>query len=627
MDPPIRRAAAVILAVLLTVLPTTLARAAVPTVAAFSPVSGPVGTMVTIFGTGFTGGVAVNFNGISSSSFAFLSDTQAQATVPPGATTGRISVVTPAGTALSLANFTVTTSGPTLVDCAANPTALQPAIDAVSSGATLYVSGTCVGTFTVSKDLALIGKPATLDAQGLGTPLIVSSGSVKVVGLTFTGGTGSAPGGGIFNNGTLMIERSVVSGNISMNGFGGIGNNGTLTIERSLVSENTSTNGFGGGIYNSGTLTITKSVVSGNTATLGGGIINYGSFTITNSRLSNNKATNGAGGGIVNFDSLTIMRSSMSANSATSGGAIYNGGALSITYSKLSGNMATNGPGGGVYSAFGTLTIARSVLSGNSALSGGAILTIGGSASVTDSTVSGNSAAFNGGGIYNESGFDQAGLHTGSLTLAASTLNDNSASDPNGGGGGIYNGSAPGSTVSITNSTLNRNSATYGGGIINVGSLAMTSTTVRGNTAMSGGGIYNGNAEDIVGSSIFSASINAGNVGGDCSGPGPFTSNGYNLVGVDCAFSSVGDRTVAHTWQPIGIGPLAYNGGPTRTMAVFYKSPAKDAIPLGALDAEGLTSLCLSSGATDQRYVRRPQGPACDIGSFERRAWTWSLEA
>ena len=151
------------------------------------------------------------------------------------------------------------------------------------------------------------------------------------------------------------------------------------------------------------------------------------------------------------------------------------------------------------------------------------------------------------------------------------------------------------------NSTLSRNSATYGGGIINVGSLAVVSTTMRGNTAMRGGGIYNGNADAIVGSSIISASINAGNVGGDCSGPGTFTSNGYNLAGVDCAFSfSVGDRTVAHTWQPIGIGPLAYNGGPTRTMAVFYKSPAKDAIPVGALGAEGLASLCPSSGATDK---------------------------
>jgi hypothetical protein len=139
---------------------------------------------------------------------------------------------------------------------------------------------------------------------------------------------------------------------------------------------------------------------------------------------------------------------------------------------------------------------------------------------------------------------------------------------------------------------------------------------------MSGGGIYNGNAEAIVGSSSLSASINAGNVGGDCSGPGEFTSNGYNLAGVDCGFSSVGDRSV-HTWQPIGIGPLANNGGPTRTMALFIKSPAKDAIPVGASGADGLAHLCPSSGTTDQRFVRRPQGSACDIGSFERRTWTW----
>ena len=82
-----------------------------------------------------------------------------------------------------------------------------------------------------------------------------------------------------------------------------------------------------------------------------------------------------------------------------------------------------------MFSAFGTLSIERSMLSGNSASSGGGILTIGGSASVTASTVSGNSAAFDGGGIYNESGIDESGTRTGSLTVTASTLNDNSASD------------------------------------------------------------------------------------------------------------------------------------------------------------------------------------------------------
>ena len=108
-------------------------------------------------------------------------------------------------------------------------------------------------------------------------------------------------------------------------------------------------------------------------------------------------------GGIANFGTLTIAQSSVGANTATSGAGIYNGDALSISNSKLNGNAATNRARWRVFSAFGTLSIERSMLSGNSASSGGGILTIGGSASVTASTVSGNSAAFDGGGIYNES--------------------------------------------------------------------------------------------------------------------------------------------------------------------------------------------------------------------------------
>jgi threonine dehydrogenase-like Zn-dependent dehydrogenase len=38
------------------------------------------------------------------------------------------------------------------VDCSSNPSALQPAIDAAPKGATLEISGTCVGTFLVSKE-------------------------------------------------------------------------------------------------------------------------------------------------------------------------------------------------------------------------------------------------------------------------------------------------------------------------------------------------------------------------------------------------------------------------------------------------------------------------------------------
>jgi hypothetical protein len=61
------------------------------------------------------------------------------------------------------------------------------------------------------------------------------------------------------------------------------------------------------------------------------------------------------------------------------------------------------------------------------------------------------------------------------------------------------------------------------------------------------------------------------------------------------------------------LGPLAFNGGPTATHALLTGSPAIDA-----------GSNCLGIGnpgtlvLVDQRNISRPQGPACDLGAYER---------
>jgi hypothetical protein len=77
-----------------------------PRITSFSPSSGKVGTAVTISGTGFNGATAVRFSN-AAATFTVASDAQIQTTVPSGATTGRISVTTPGGTATSSTNFKV----------------------------------------------------------------------------------------------------------------------------------------------------------------------------------------------------------------------------------------------------------------------------------------------------------------------------------------------------------------------------------------------------------------------------------------------------------------------------------------------------------------------------------------
>lgn len=78
-----------------------------PTITSFSPASGPVGTSVTVTGTGFTGATGVSFNGTAATGFTVDSDTQISVSVPSGATTGPIAVTAPGGTAVSSGNYTV----------------------------------------------------------------------------------------------------------------------------------------------------------------------------------------------------------------------------------------------------------------------------------------------------------------------------------------------------------------------------------------------------------------------------------------------------------------------------------------------------------------------------------------
>jgi uncharacterized repeat protein (TIGR03803 family) len=77
-----------------------------PTITSFAPPSGPVGTSVSINGTGLMQATRVAFNG-TSASFTVNSDILITATVPTGATTGKIAVTTKGGSASSGTSFTV----------------------------------------------------------------------------------------------------------------------------------------------------------------------------------------------------------------------------------------------------------------------------------------------------------------------------------------------------------------------------------------------------------------------------------------------------------------------------------------------------------------------------------------
>lgn len=101
----------------------------------FTPGSGPVGTTVTIYGTGFSttpSSNTVTFNGVSATVTSSTA-TQIVTTVPSSATTGVIAVTSPGGSASSATSFTVSTSNaPTITSF--SPTIGTPTTSVTVSG-------------------------------------------------------------------------------------------------------------------------------------------------------------------------------------------------------------------------------------------------------------------------------------------------------------------------------------------------------------------------------------------------------------------------------------------------------------------------------------------------------------
>jgi hypothetical protein len=77
-----------------------------PAIASFSPPSGPVGTPVTLSGSGFLGTTDVSFNGVAAT-FTVVNSGTITTTVPAGATSGKISVTNAGGTVMSKTSFHV----------------------------------------------------------------------------------------------------------------------------------------------------------------------------------------------------------------------------------------------------------------------------------------------------------------------------------------------------------------------------------------------------------------------------------------------------------------------------------------------------------------------------------------
>jgi methionine-rich copper-binding protein CopC len=365
----------------------------------------------------------------------------------------------------------------------------------------------------------------------------------------------------------LTLTHGNTHGPVPSSGFGGaIFNVGNLTVTNSTLTAN-STAGQGGGIYNIGTLAVNQSTGSANVALEGGVVFNTyaGTATVSGCTLSSNTAAGtilfADGGALDNAGMMTVTRCTITGNSVTGrygyGGGIYNFplATLTITDSTLSSNTASPSGLGGGLSSDGTLTVNRCTFSSN---------------------VTSSAPRFGGG---QGGGLD---IDSGTATVSNSTLGANSADS----GGGIY--IASGGTLTVTNSTITDNSAAHaGGGVFSGGSLLLQNTLVAGNhsSVPSSGPDINGAVNSASSSNLVGYADRT--LTGISDGPGG------NLIG-----------SAANPIDP-RLGPLANNGGPTRTYALLADSPAR-----------GAGSLAFAT-TTDQRGQPRIVSGQIDIGAYQ----------
>jgi len=258
--------------------------------------------------------------------------------------------------------------------------------------------------------------------------------------------------------------------------------------------------------------------------------------------------------GIANLGTIDLSNSVVSGNT---GIGVGNGG----TISNLTNTTITNNQGNGLFNGSGRTiaNIANSTISNNLGVNGG-IFNQGTIATLANTTIANNQAN----GIENNNTI---------TTLTNTTISGNQLR-------GIFN---KGTIITLSNSTISGNT---GNGIENSVFLGagqidtINNVTIAANT---NNGILNAGTITTLSNSIL-----AGNTGGNLAGIAPGTDTN-NLDGATLAAA--------------GLGPLADNGGPTRTHALLSGSAAIDAAGAGAT-------------ATDQRGMATFNGIR-DRGAFE----------
>jgi len=261
--------------------------------------------------------------------------------------------------AFTVTKFTDSADGTCNADCslreavvAANVNASSFDTISLSAGTySLTIPGGDFGAHNANiGDLDITNGLVTIDGAGAGATVINANGIDRIFDIkilvnlvtisdltVYNGNAGAYTGGGItVGNGSFVTINDVVfDGNTAGLNGGGLYNAGTLTLNRVTVRNNVA-GGFGGGIQNGtlnvGAITINDSVIHNNIAggLYGGGFNNEYNANLTNVTISDNLVASGggSGGGVRHLATsasgvtLTMTNVTIAANSASSGGGL-----------------------------------------------------------------------------------------------------------------------------------------------------------------------------------------------------------------------------------------------------------------------------------------------------------------
>jgi hypothetical protein len=222
---------------------------------------------------------------------------------------------------------------------------------------------TVAGPFTINAGVTAVLRDLTVDGAR-----VTSDGDATLERVTVKRNTDT----GVINAGTMVITDALIADNDGgADRGGGIRNvaTGRLTVTRTHVFDNDISHialAHGGGVYNEGVMTLEESVVEWNGAFdddddirngRGGGIHNEGTLAVRNTTVRSNGAD--AGGGIANSGELAVIGSTISENwAAVDHGGVSNGGAMTLVNSTVSGNE------GGVFN-YGEMTVEATTITAN----------------------------------------------------------------------------------------------------------------------------------------------------------------------------------------------------------------------------------------------------------------------